>query len=116
MGEGLPGMGLPMCEEQVPEGVMTPHTDLVHFITELYANVSVPVAKPLSECGQGIPVYAAGAEIRTGSDGLMTSDWGNEIFIEAAKKLVPGIFVQAGDSKSDRGDRNRVLCSTSHSG
>ena len=92
-----------------PEGVMTPHTDLVHFITELYANVSVPVAKPLSECGQGIPVYAAGAEIRTGSDGLMTSDWGNEIFIEAAKKLVPGIFVQAGDSKSDRGDRIESL-------
>ena len=92
-----------------PEGVMTPHSDLVHFITELYANVSVPVAKPLSECGQGIPVYAAGAEIRTGSDGLMTSDWGNEIFIEAAKKVAPGIFVQAGDNKSDRGDRVESL-------
>ena len=92
-----------------PEGVMTPHSDLVHFITELYANVSVPVAKPLSECGQGIPVYAAGAEIRTGSDGLMTSDWGNEIFIEAAKKVVPGIFALAGDSKSDRGDRIESL-------
>ena len=39
----------------------------------------------------------------------MTSDWGNEIFIEAAKKLVPGIFVQAGDSKSDRGDRIESL-------
>ena len=88
---------------------MTPHSDFVHFITELYANVSVPVAKPLSECGQGIPVYAAGAEIRTGSDGLMTSDWGNEIFIEAAKKVVPGIFVLAGDSKSDRGDRIESL-------
>ena len=61
-----------------PEGVMPPHTDLVHFITELYSSVSVAVAKPLSECGQGIPVYAAGAELRTGSDGLKTSDWGND--------------------------------------
>ena len=92
-----------------PEGVMPPHSDLVHFIAELYASVSVAVAKPLSECGQGIPVYAAGAEIRTGSDGLKTSDWGNEIFIEAAKKVAPGLFVNVGDSKSDRGDRVEAL-------
>ena len=39
----------------------------------------------------------------------MTSDWGNEIFIEAAKKVAPGIFVLAGDSKSDRGDRVEAL-------
>ena len=73
-----------------PEGAMPPHSDLVHFIAELFASVTVAVAKPLSECGQGIPVYAAGAEIRTGSDGLKTSDWGNDIFIEAAKKVSPG--------------------------
>ena len=35
-----------------PEGVMPCHTGLVHFITELFANVSVPVVKPMSECGQ----------------------------------------------------------------
>ena len=92
-----------------PEGVMSPHSDLVHFIAELFASLTVAVAKPLSECGQGIPVYAAGAEIRTGSDGLMTSDWGNEIFIEAAKKVAPGLFVNVGDSKSDRGDRVEAL-------
>ena len=92
-----------------PEGVMPPHSDLVHFITELFASLTVAVAKPLSECGQGIPVYAAGAEIRTGSDGLMTSDWGNDIFIEAAKKVAPGLFVNVGDSKSDRGDRVEAL-------
>ena len=92
-----------------PEGVMPPHSDLVHFIAELFASLTVAVAKPLSECGQGIPAYAAGAEIRTGSDGLMTSDWGNEIFIEAAKKVAPGLFVNVGDSKSDRGDRVEAL-------
>ena len=82
-----------------PEGAMPPHSDLVHFIVELYACVTVAVAKPLSECGQGIPVYAAGTEIRTGSDGLKTSDWGNDIFIEAAKSVSPGIFVNVGDNK-----------------
>ena len=92
-----------------PEGVMPPHSDLVHFIAEMFASVSVAVAKPLSECGQGIPVYAAGAEIRTGSDGLTTSDWGNDIFMEAAKKVAPGLFVNVGDSKSDRGDRVEAL-------
>ena len=92
-----------------PEGAMPPHSDLVHFIVELYACVTVAVAKPLSACGQGIPVYAAGTEIRTGSDGLKTSDWGNDIFIEAAKSVSPGIFVQVGDNKSDRGDRVESL-------
>ena len=92
-----------------PEGAMPPHSDLVHFIVELYASQRVAAAKPLSECGQGIPVYAAGTEIRTGSDGLMTSDWGNDIFIEAAKSVLPGIFVNCGDSKSDRGDRIESL-------
>ena len=92
-----------------PEGAMPPHSDLVHFIAELFASVTVAVAKPLSECGQGIPVYAAGAEIRTGSDGLKTSDWGNDIFIEAAKKVSPGLFVNVGDNKSDTGDRVEAL-------
>ena len=92
-----------------PEGAMPPHSDLVHFIVDLYACVSVPVAKPLSECGQGIPVYAAGTEIRTGSEGLKTSDWGNDIFIEAAKSVSPGIFVNVRDNKSDRGDRTESL-------
>ena len=39
----------------------------------------------------------------------MTSDWGNDIFIEAAKKVAPGLFVNVGDSKSDRGDRVEAL-------
>ena len=88
---------------------MPPHSDLVHSIVELFACLTVAVAKPLSECGQGIPVYAAGTEIRTGSDGLKTSDWGNDIFIEAAKSVSPGLFVNVGDSKSDRGDRVESL-------
>ena len=41
---------------------MIPHSDLVRFIVELYASQGVPAAKPLSECGQGLPVYAAGQE------------------------------------------------------
>ena len=48
-------------------------------------------------------------EIRTGSDGLKTSDWGNDIFIEAAKSVSPGLFVNVGDNKSDRGDRVESL-------
>ena len=92
-----------------PEGAMPPHSDLVHFIAELFASLTVAMAKPLSECGQGIPVYAAGTEIRTGSDGLKTSDWGNDIFVEAAKSVSPGLFVNVGDNKSDRGDRVESL-------
>ena len=37
---------------------MTPHSDLVHFLLEMYASQGVSAAKPLSECGQGLPVYA----------------------------------------------------------
>ena len=51
----------------------------------LAASQGAPAAKPLSECGQGIPVYAAGTEIRTGTEGLMTSDWGNKIFVQTGK-------------------------------
>ena len=46
------------------------------FLGWAYSRVSVKGAKPLSEVGQGIPVYAGGQEIRTGREGLMTSDWG----------------------------------------
>ena len=100
------------AKNKSPEGVMPPHSDLVHFITELFASVTVAVAKPLSECGQGIPVYAAGTEIRTGSDGLMTSDWGNGIFIEAAKKVAPGLFATASQTE----EIVWSPCSISHSG
>ena len=99
-----------MCEEQVPgRGYGTSQRFCALHHGAVCQCFPVQVAKPLSECGQGIPVYAAGAEIRTGSDGLMTSDWGNEIFIEAAKKVAPGIFVNVGDNKSDRGDRVESL-------
>ena len=84
-----------------PERAMTPHTDLVRFLLETYASQGVPAAKPLSERGQGIPVYAAGTEIRTGSGGLITSDWG--------KKVASGIFVGCKDSESDKGDRVESL-------
>ena len=105
--EPFPGSGPSIMSSY--SGASPPHSDLVHFVVELYASQSVAAAKPLSECGQGIPVYAAGTEIRTGSDGLMTSDWGNDIFVEAAKSVSPGIFVNCGDSKSDRGDRIESL-------
>ena len=94
---------------KTPEREMSPHSDLVHFLLEMYASQGVAAAKPLSECGQGIPVYAAGTEIRTGSEGLMTSDWGNKVFIEAAKNVSPGIFVNCADSESDKGDRIESL-------
>ena len=64
---------------------MIPHDGLVHFIVELYANQGVALAKPLSECGQELPVYAAGKE-RRGDEGLSTSDWGNKTFVSAARK------------------------------
>ena len=68
--------------------------------------VSVKGAKPLSEVGQGIPVYAAGQEIRTGREGLMTSDWGNQLFIAAGRKIVDSLFTGASTKKdSDLGDR-----------
>ena len=92
-----------------PEREMSPHSDLVHFLLEMYASQGVAAAKPLSECGQGIPVYAAGTEIRTGSEGLMTSDWGNKVFVEAGKKVVSGVFVGCADSESDKGDRIESL-------
>ena len=41
----------------------------------------------------------------------MTSDWGNKVFIEAAKSVSPGIFVNCVDSESDRGDRIESLFS-----
>ena len=94
---------------RAPEREMFPHSDLVHFLLEMYASQGVAAAKPLSECGQGIPVYTAGPEIRTGSEGLMTSDWGNKVFIEAAKNVSPGIFVNCADSVSDKGDRIESL-------
>ena len=45
----------------------------------------------------------------TGSEGLMTSDWGNKVFIDAGKKVVSGIFVGCKDSESDKGDRIELL-------
>ena len=72
----------------------------------MYTRISVKGAKPLSEIGQGIPVYAGGQEIRTGREGLMTSDWGNELFVEAGKKIVDSLFTGASSkSNSDLGDR-----------
>ena len=47
----------------------------------------------------------------------MTSDWGNELFVEAAKKIVDSLFTGASSkNNSDLGDRvesafNRVLAS-----
>ena len=83
---------------------MIPHSDLVHFVVELYASQGVAPAKPLSECGQGLPVYAAGNEIRTGEEGLATFDWGNATFVSAARKVAKGILVGASErSESDVG-------------
>ena len=43
---------------------------------------------------------------RTGREGLMASDWGNELFVEAGKKIVDSLFVGASTkSLSDLGDR-----------
>ena len=85
---------------------MSEHTGLVHFLTEMYSRISVKGAKPMSECGQGIPVYAAGQEIRTGREGLMTSDWGNKLFRVAGRKVVDSLFTGASTkSESDLGDR-----------
>ena len=85
---------------------MSEHTGLVHFLTEMYSRMSVKGAKPMSECGQGIPVYAARQEIRTGREGLMTSDWGNKLFIVAGRKVVDSLFTGASTkSESDLGDR-----------
>ena len=96
-----------------PKRAMAPHSHLVHFLLEMYASQGVPVAKLLSECGQGIPVYAAGTEVRTGTEGLMTSDWGNKTFVQAGKKVASGIFVGCGDNESDKRDRIESLRSNS---
>ena len=39
----------------------------------------------------------------------MTSDWGNQVFVEAGKKVVSGIFVGCKDNESDKGDRIESL-------
>ena len=67
-----------------PQREMTPHTDLVHFLLEMYARIGVPIAKPLSECGQGLPLYSAANELRTGEEGLTASDWGNKTSLRQA--------------------------------
>ena len=43
-----------------PQVGMCEHTGLVHVLTEMYARLGVKGAKPMSECGQGIPGYAGG--------------------------------------------------------
>ena len=89
-----------------PQAGMSEHTGLVHFITEMYARVGVMGAKPMSECGQGIPVYAGGKEIRTGREGITTSDWGNKLFLTAGMKVADSIFTGASTKNdSDLGDR-----------
>ena len=95
-----------MIQDVDPQVEMSVHSGLVHFLTEMYSRVSVKGAKPLSEIGQGIPVYAGGQEIRTGREGLMTSDWGNQLFIAAGRKIVDSLFTGASSKKdSDLGDR-----------
>ena len=95
-----------MIQDVDPQVEMSVHSGLVHFLTEMYSRVSVKGAKPLSEIGQGIPVYAGGQEIRTGREGLMTSDWGNHLFIAAGRKVVDSLFTGASSKKdSDLGDR-----------
>ena len=95
-----------MIQDVDPRVDMSVHTGLVHFLNEMYSRVSVKGAKPLSEVGQGIPVYAGGQEIRTGREGLMTSDWGNPLFIAAGRKIVDSLFTGASSKKdSDLGDR-----------
>ena len=95
-----------MIQDVNPQVDMSVHTGMVHFLNEMYSRVSVKGAKPLSEIGQGIPVYAAGQEIRTGREGLMTSDWGNPLFIAAGRKIVDSLFTGASSKKeSDLGDR-----------
>ena len=89
-----------------PQADMSEHSGLIHFLTEMYSRVSVKGAKPMSECGQGIPVYAGGKEIRTGREGLMTSDWGNKLFLTAGKRVADSLFTGASSkSESDLGDR-----------
>ena len=67
-----------------------------------YASQGTGTAKPLSECGQGLPVYAAGKEIQTGEEGLSTSD----SFIVAARKVASRLLTTASEkSESDMGDR-----------
>ena len=95
-----------MVQDVDPQVEMCEHTGLVHFLNEMYSRVSVKGAKPLSEVGQGIPVYAAGQEIRTGREGVMTSDWGNKLFMAAGRKIVDSLFTGASTkSDSDLGDR-----------
>ena len=95
-----------MIQDVDPQVEMSVHSGLVHFLSEMYSRVSVKGAKPLSEVGQGIPVYAGGQEIRTGREGLMTSDWGNQLFIAAGRKIVDSLFTGASSKKdSDLGDR-----------
>ena len=81
-----------LIQDVNPQVDMSVHTGMVHFLNEMYSRVSVKGAKPLSEVGQGIPVYAAGQEIRTGREGLMTSDWGNPLFIAAGRKIVDSLY------------------------
>ena len=89
-----------------PQADMSEHTGLIHFLTEMYSRLGVKGAKPMSECGQGIAVYAGGKEIRTGREGLMTSDWGNKLFLTAGKKVADSLFTGASSkSESDLGDR-----------
>ena len=95
-----------MIQDVDPQVDMCEHTGMVHFLTEMYTRIGVKGAKPLSEIGQGIPIYASGQEIRTGREGLMTSDWGNKLFIMAGKKIVDSLFTGASSkSESDLGDR-----------
>ena len=95
-----------MIQDVDPQVDMCEHTGMVHFLQEMCMRTSVKGAKPMSEIGQGIPVCAGGQEIRTGREGLMTSDWGNELFIDAAKKIVESLLTGASSkSSSDLGDR-----------
>ena len=85
-----------MIQDVNPQVDMCEHTGIVHFLLELYTRISVKGAKPLSEIGQGIPVYAAGQEIRTGREGLMTSDWGNKLFVDAGRRSsIPSLWAPA---------------------
>ena len=62
---------------------------VVHF-QDASPHRRVKNAKPMSECGQGLPVFAAGKEPRTGQKGVTSSHWGNQTFVDAALS-VPGI-------------------------
>ena len=88
-----------------PSRAAADHDNLIEYVKELYSGQGIRPAKPLFECGQGLPVHAAGNEIRTGQEGVTTSEWGNQVFVDAVKKVAKDLFPNAGSDLSKLGDK-----------